>query len=98
VAGLSLQRAREAAAALTAIPGVSLYAEAPYAHEFSLQLPKSSSALVRALCKENIIAGLPLGRRHPSLDRVLLVACTEKNTPAQISLLAESVARVLPTI
>ena len=97
-AGLSMQRAREAAAALTAIPGVSLYVDAPYAHEFALSLPKPASTLISALCKEDIIAGLPVGRWYPSLDNVLLVACTEKNTPGQISRFATTVARVLPTI
>ncbi len=97
-AELSMHRAREAAAALTAIPGVSLYADAPYANEFALQLPKPAAAVVKALCKDNIIAGLPIGRWYPGLDNVLLVACTEKATPARISQLAEAMARVLATI
>ena len=97
-AELSMQRAREAASVLTAVPGVSLYADAPYANEFALRLPKPASALVKALCKDNIIAGLPVGRWYQGLDNVMLVACTEKTTPAHVSRLAETVARVLPTI
>ena len=97
-AELSMQRAREAATALTAIHGVTLYADSSYAHEFALQLPKPAPALVSALCKKNIIAGLPVNRWYPDIGQVLLVACTEKTTPAQISRLAETMARVLPTI
>ena len=97
-AELSMQRAREAAAALCAIPGVSLYSDAPYAHEFAVSLPKPAASLVKALCKEGLVPGLPLGRWLPGMDNVLLLACTEKTTPAQITRLAEAVARVLPTI
>ena len=97
-AELSMQRARETAAALTAIPGVSLYADAPYGYEFALQLPKPAAALVKALCDKRIIAGLPVGRWYPALDSVLLLACTEKTTPAQTARLAEAMASVLPTI
>ena len=97
-AELSMQRAREAAAALCAIPGVSLYSDAPYANEFALSLPKPAASLVKALCRENLVPGLPLGRWLPGLDNVLLLACTEKTTPAHIARLAEAVARVLPTI
>lgn len=97
-AELSMQRAREAAAALTAISGVSLYTDAPYGYEFAVRLPKPAAAVVKALCKDNIVAGLPVGRWYPSLDAVLLVACTEKTSPARISRLAEAMARVLPTI
>ena len=97
-AELSMQRAREAASALTAIPGVSLYSDAPYGYEFALELPKSASAVVKALCKENIIAGLPVSRWYKDLDKVLLVACTEKTTPDQVKQLADAMTRVLPTI
>ena len=97
-AELSMQRAREAAAALTAVPGVTLYSDAPYGYEFALQLPKPADALVKALCREDIVAGLPLGRWYPGLDNVLLVACTEKTTPTQITQFAGALARVLPTI
>ncbi len=97
-AELSMQRAREAVAALTAIPGVSLYSDAPYANEVAISLPKPAASLVKALCKENLVPGLPMGRWLPGLDNVLLLACTEKTTPAHITRLAEAVARVLPTI
>jgi glycine dehydrogenase subunit 1 len=91
----SMQRAREAALALTALPGVSLYGDAPYGYEFALQLPADASALVAALARHKIIAGVPVGRWYKGLDKVLLVACTEKTTPAHIKKLAAAMAGAL---
>ena len=94
-AELSMQRAREAAAALTALPGVSLYGNEPYGHEFAVALPKPADGVVAALLKEDIAAGLPLGRWYKGLDNILLVACTEKTTPSQIQKLAAALAKAL---
>lgn len=94
-AELSMERAREAAAALCALPGVSLYADAPYGYEFALRLPKAAAGVVRALAAQKIAAGVPIGRWYKGLDDVLLVACTEKTTPAQIRQLADAVAGAL---
>ena len=38
--------------------------------------------------------GYPLGRDYPGLDDVLLVALTEKRTPADVDRLAEVLAEV----
>lgn len=94
-AELSMERAREAAAALTAIPGVSFYADAPYGYEFALSLPIPASRAVKALAEQGIIAGVPVGRWYKGLDNVLLVACTEKTTAAQIRLFADALSRAL---
>ncbi|MDL2280137.1 aminomethyl-transferring glycine dehydrogenase subunit GcvPA [Desulfovibrio sp. OttesenSCG-928-G11] len=94
-AELSMLRAREAVAALTALPGVALYSDAPYGHEFALKLPKAAAAVVRDLLGQGLAAGLPLGRWYPGLDNVLLVACTEKTTPEHIKKLADALARAL---
>jgi glycine dehydrogenase subunit 1 len=94
-AALSMQRAREAAAALTALPGVGLFSAAPFAHEFAVTLPRPAGAVARALCAQGVVPGLPLGRWFAGCDRVLLVACTEKTRPAHIFRLAESMGRVL---
>lgn len=94
-AELAMQRAREAAAALSALPGVSLYSDAPYGYEFALALPKNAFSLARALAEQKIIAGLPVGRWYAGLDTVLLVACTEKTTAGHIGRLAEAMAGAL---
>lgn len=95
VAETSMLRAREAAQALTALPGVSLYSDAPYGNEFAVTLPKSATSVVKALAAKNIIPGLPLGSLYSGLDKVLLTACTEKTTPEQIRELADAMAAVL---
>lgn len=95
VALLSMQRAREAAAALTKIPGVSLFSDLPYGYEFAITLPKPAGEVVAALAKQGIMAGIPAGIFYKGLDNVLLVACTEVTTPAHIETLATSLAAVL---
>ncbi|MDR2489607.1 MAG: aminomethyl-transferring glycine dehydrogenase subunit GcvPA [Desulfovibrio sp.] len=96
-AELSMQRAREAAAALTSLPGVSMYTDAPYSHEFAVTLPRPASEIAGALLRENIVAGLPIARWYPDLDKVLLVACTEKTASAHISRLTSAMGRILTT-
>ena len=94
-AELSMLRARETAEALTALPGVSLFSDAPYGYEFAVKLPKPAKDVVKALAAQKIIAGAPVSRWYEGLDNVLLVACTEKTTPAQARLLADAVSTVL---
>ena len=94
-AELSMQRAREAAEALTALPGVSLLSGAPYGYEFALVLPGDAAAAVAALTGEKIVAGVPAGRWYKGMDNVLLVACTEKTTPAHIRKLAAALGTAL---
>ena len=95
IAETSMLRARQAAQALTDLPGVKLYSDAPYGYEFAVTLPKPAAQIVRALAAKDIIPGLPLGSLYLGLDNVLLTACTEKTTPEQIHELANAMAAVL---
>ena len=94
-AELSMERAREAADALCALPGVSLLSDAPFGNEFALRLPTPADALVGALTKQRIIAGVPLGRWYAGHENTLLVACTEKTTSAHISQLTAAMRTAL---
>lgn len=94
-AELSMQRAREAVSALTALPGVTLYSEAPYGYEFALALPMTAARAVRELTAKGIIAGLPVSGWYEGLDSVLLVACTEKTTSEHIQRFAAALSGVL---
>lgn len=94
-AELSMLRAREAAEALTALPGVSLLTDAPYGYEFALRLPQPASTVVGRLAARKIVPGVPVNRWYTGLDNVLLVACTEKTTPARIRRLADAMADAL---
>jgi glycine dehydrogenase subunit 1 len=95
VAESSMLRAREACEALCALPGVSLYADAPYGYEFAVRLPKSADAVAAALAERGIVPGLPLGGFYAGLDDVLLVACTEKTCPKDIAALVEGMKTVI---
>ncbi len=90
----SMLLARKAAAALTSLPGITMYGDAPFAHEFAISLPKPAADAVRQLADRNVLAGLPLGAWYSGLDKVLLVTCTEKNTPEQILRLVAGMAVV----
>ncbi len=94
-AELSMQRARETAAALTALPGVKLLNDAPYGQEFAVVLPKPAAQVVKALADKKILAGIPLGRWYKGMDNVLLTACTEKTTPANIAALVAALRGAL---
>ncbi len=94
-AELSMQRAREAAAALTALPGVSLFCDAPFGNEFALRLPQPAEPLTRGLILKGIAPGVPIGRWYSGYENVLLVACTEKTTPAHIAALADALGGAL---
>ncbi len=94
-AELSMLRAREAAAALTALPGVTLLHNKPYAHEFAVRLPIAAEIAVQKLAGQGILAGIPLGRWYPELSTALLVACTEKTTPRHIALFAKALGDIL---
>ncbi len=94
-AELSMQRAREAASALTLLPGVALYSGAPFGNEFALALPRSAAAVAADLARKGIIPGVPLGRWYKGLENVLLVACTEKTGPEHICRLAEAMGGAL---
>jgi glycine dehydrogenase subunit 1 len=94
-AELSMLRAREAATALTAIKGVELFCSAPYGYEFALRLPKDAGLVAQKLLEKKIVAGLPVGRWHKDLDKVLLLACTEKTRSEDIKTLALALSEVL---
>lgn len=94
-AALSMEKARDAADALTSISGVSLLNNQPFGYEFAVKLPKPAAEVVKQLAQQGIIAGVPAGRWYKGLENVLLVACTEKTTPAEIEALAEAMRGVL---
>ena len=93
-------RAEETKAAVLALPGFSLYfADAPTYNEFVVKTPKPAADIVDALAKEQIGAGIALGRYaaelgDSGLSHALLITATELTTPDDISALTEALARV----
>ena len=90
-AELGMERAREAARALCALPGISMLNTAPFGNEFAVRLPVKAASLAEKCSSRGCVPGYPLGRYYPDMQDALLVACTEKTTQAQIALLAEEV-------
>lgn len=81
--------------ALTAVPGVAPAFRAPFFNEFAITLPVSAETVAGRLLDRGIAAGIPLGRFEPGLDRVLLVAFTERRTREEIDALAGALAAAL---
>jgi glycine dehydrogenase subunit 1 len=91
---LGLQLARSAAylrERLAALPGVEPYTRGPIVREFAVRLPLKAGELVAALVERGYLAGLDLGRFSPELDRVLLLAVSERRTRAEIDAFVEEV-------
>ncbi len=97
-AEVSIENAHYAAQKLTSIPGVSLLNDAPFANEFTLQLPVPAYDLINHLTEKGFVPGFPVGRYYPGLEKCLLVACTEKHTREEIGILKEMMASYLENL
>ncbi len=66
---------------LAAVPGVSVLNET-FFNEFTIRVPGSAVAVVEALARQGILAGVPYARLAPDagLDDLILVAATETTT------------------
>ncbi|WP_423142702.1 aminomethyl-transferring glycine dehydrogenase subunit GcvPA [Parablastomonas sp. CN1-191] len=97
MATLSHVRARQAADALAAIPGVRVLNDA-YVNEFTVVLPRDAREVVRELADRRVLGGVSLGRLYPSesdLANGLLVTTSELTTDADIAALADALKEVL---
>ncbi len=94
-AELGMERARKAADALCALPGVKMLNDAPYGNEFAVVLPKPADELVDALLKRDVMAGAPLGLWYGGLQNALLVACTEQTSDYDIECLKKAMGAIL---
>lgn len=93
-AELSMERARGAAARLSALPGVRLLNKAPFGNEFTLLLPADAALLAEKCAAKGCVPGFPLGRYYP-VNNALLVACTEKHNERDIDMLERAVRAAL---
>jgi glycine dehydrogenase subunit 1 len=67
---------------------------APSFKEIAVRLDRPAEDVVREAKKLGVNPGYPLGRDYPGLEDVLLIALTEKRTPADIDRLAEVLEEV----
>jgi glycine dehydrogenase subunit 1 len=89
--------AQKTAAALAAIPGVSVLNSA-YFNEFTVILPCDAREVVRQLADQGILGGVSLGRLYPSapdLANGLLITATETTTDDDIAALATALKGIL---
>ena len=92
VAELCLQKARYAADRLGAGPGQLAFSR-PTFKEFVLRIPgRNVDDLIAAALRQNVLAGVPLGKWYPELADCLLVSVTEKRTKDEIDRLATVLA------
>jgi glycine dehydrogenase subunit 1 len=87
LAGYARQRLEEAGLELP-------FPEETTFKEFAVRVGRNARDVVAAAREQGVHPGYALGRDYPGLDDCLLVAVTEKRTPADIDRLAEVLAEV----
>jgi glycine dehydrogenase subunit 1 len=109
LAELCARRAAYLRERLLEVPGIEEYTKGPVFREFAVRLPVAAARLSDALVPRGFLAGVPMSRFGgafaPSaagndgvddeLDRVLLLAVTERRTREQIDAFVAAVAEVL---
>jgi glycine cleavage system P protein (glycine dehydrogenase) subunit 1 len=71
-----------------------LFAEQTTFNEFAVRVGRNARDVIRAAREQGVHPGYALGRDYEGMDDVLLVAVTEKRTPAEIDRLADVLAEV----
>ena len=71
-----------------------VFAEKPTFKEFAVRVGRNAREVVAAARERGVHPGYALGRDYEGMDDVLLVAVTERRTPAEIDRLAEVLAEV----
>jgi glycine dehydrogenase subunit 1 len=94
VAEASVRNAQYAIKALTKAGGHLKFSGKVF-DEFVMEFPLDATVMQLKLLQRGILAGLPLGVYHPSLQNCLLVAVTEVRTKAEIDDYAAKVEEVL---
>jgi glycine dehydrogenase subunit 1 len=72
-----------------------LFAEQTTFKEFAVRVGRNAREVVAAARERGVHPGYALGRDYEGMDDVLLVAVTERRTPAEIDRLADVLAQVL---
>ena len=95
----SHQKATQLRDALLQCPGVQALFPGPSFHEFALKLPVPAKAVIDAMIKEGVLAGLDLSdfpvAGLEGLENGLLVAVTEKRTEAELHHYIQAFTRAL---
>lgn len=89
VALLSAERAQDVAREITALDGYEPYFDAPYVREFAIRTPQPASQVILQMLQRQVLPGVAAGRWYDGLDDCLVVALTEKRTPAEVTRLVD---------
>ena len=94
LATLNHARARRLRSALAAVRGVEILTPRMF-NEMAVRLPRPAAAVVEALARQDILAGVPFSRLDPTagMDDVLLLCATETTTFEDIDRLAAALQR-----
>lgn len=91
----SIELAHYAADKLSSLPQVTRFNSAHFGNEFALRLPVPAQKIVAKLAEQGILAGALPGQWYKDMENILLVACTEKNSEAQIDALAKAIGEAI---
>ena len=96
LARLNLEKAHYASERLRAIPWISQPFDQPFFNEFTLQFDPAVKveAVNRALLKEGLIGGHPLGDWYPTMKQASVWCVTELASKDAIDRLAEALMRL----
>ena len=83
---------------LTKVPGVKATFSSPVFNEFAVTLPCCAGKVCEKLLESGFAGGIPLGRFFEGMGNVLLVACTEKRTKAEIDAFAEALKAAIEEV
>ncbi|MCC2603271.1 aminomethyl-transferring glycine dehydrogenase subunit GcvPA [Sphingopyxis yananensis] len=97
LAAINHGRAKKAAAALAAVPNVTVL-NSGYFNEFTIILPTDARSLVHRMAERGVLAGVSMGRLYPDNDALangLVVAVTETVTEDDIAAFAKALTEEL---
>jgi glycine dehydrogenase subunit 1 len=78
--------------------GLPLAFDQPFGHEFCVRTGSPAREVIAAAKRRGVHPGYRIGRDYEGLDDAIMVALTEKRTPADIERLAEVLSDVLAEV
>ncbi len=94
VAERCLRVARHAADRIAALPGYALVTQPPVFREFVVRTPIAAADVVDAAAHDGVLCGIPMSRFDAARTHELLIACTDRNTVADVDRLVDVLGRV----
>jgi glycine dehydrogenase subunit 1 len=94
VAELCYQKAHYAAGQIKKLPGYKLWSNQTFFNEFLVQCPGPAQEVYDHLLEHNLLAGYPVVKQYPELEKHLLVAVTEMNSKDDIDWLVSGLEEV----